>query len=268
MKNGTLYSKRVKKHFARLLKPPPAPPADPLDALAASILGREAGYPAGKRCLDRLLETFVNYNEARVCSPEDLAGMLGNRLPHAGQRCAELRQALNDVFERENRMSLDRLKSMKIKEARQFLATIDGVDEYTVASVILRSLGGHAIPVDDAAWALLRERDLVDPDATRGEIQGFLERAISASDAQAFCHTLEHAAHADHKAAAAPAARRRGRSEKVRSAAAITSRTAAGPGRTRQAATKSKAPPENRKAADGTQPAEAKARNRRSRGSS
>ncbi len=224
MKNGTHYTKRLKKHFSKLLAPPPAAaPGDPLDTLAASILGRDCGYSAGRRSLEHLLATFVDYNEARVCSPEDLAVMIGSRLPRAEERCGQLRLALNDIFERENRMSLERVRSMKLRDARQFLATISGVDEYSVASVVLRSLGGHAIPVDDAAWTLLKSKDLVDPQATRGEVQGFLERAVSAADAHAFCHTLESAAGAGEKVGAARKATSRGKA--VSTASATSSAT-------------------------------------------
>ncbi len=84
-------------------------------------------------------------------------------------------------------MSLERLRSVGRREARQYLEQLEGVDEYAAASVLLWSLGAHAIPVGDRLLSALRAAELVHPTATRAEVQAVLERHVSAAEAQEFC---------------------------------------------------------------------------------
>ena len=196
MKDGSIYSERMRKRFAQLQastseKRPVPELSDPLRQLATAILGTGKGDAAGRHALDLLLEAVVDWNEMRVSSPVELASVIRRSLPRALTHCERLRTALNDVFDKENGMSLDRIKSLKLREARQYLESIASVDRYAVASVVLWSLGGHAIPVDEALLDVLREDDLVHPDATRAEVQAFLERAIGAADAREFCLATE-----------------------------------------------------------------------------
>ena len=191
MKNGTLYAKRLKTVYTKLKqgvsKPEIPEPDEPLLRLAIGILGVGCSDDEARRALDRAFTTLVDWNEVRVSSAFELHRAAGNALPQGVQRCQQLISALRSIFDRENRMSLDRLKSMGRREARTYLEELKGTDEYSVASVIVWSLGGHAIPVNDRLLEALREGDLIHPSASRAEVQAFLERHVSATDAKAFC---------------------------------------------------------------------------------
>ncbi|MGB2984467.1 MAG: hypothetical protein WBE26_01180 [Phycisphaerae bacterium] len=191
MKNGTIYAERVIKAYAKLRQSVPTPripePDNPLHRLGIAVLGvgcsdAEAGY-----AIDRALTTLVDWNEMRVSSSIELNKATGNTIPCGVQRCQELIDALQAIYDRENRLSLDQLKSLGRREARHYLEQLSGVHEYAVASVILWSLGGHAIPVNDRLLKALRGADLVHPSADRAEVQAFMERHVSASDAKEFC---------------------------------------------------------------------------------
>jgi|GEM_PF-1562327 len=217
MKDGSLYADRVRKRFAKLEafrdgEDTPPQLSDPLHQLAAAILGAGEGEAAGRRALDLIFQRMIDWNEVRVSSPVEVAAVIGRSLPQAQTRCERLRRALNDIFEKENVVSLERVKSLRLREARSYLASIDAVDGYAVASVVLWSLGGHAIPVDDLMLKVLRKEELVHPEATREEVQAFLERAIAAVQAKSFCKALQHLAGPDKKQPAGsrkPAASRR-----------------------------------------------------------
>lgn len=191
MKNGTLYAARLKKAYAKFRLSVPKPdipePDDPLCRLGIAILGVAAGEEEAKRALDRALTTMVDWNEVRVSSAFELNKATGNAIPQGVQRCQQLIDALRSIYEHENRLSLDRLQSIGRREARHYLEQLHGVDEYGVASVILWSLGGHAIPVDDKLLQKLRDANLVNLLADRAEVQAFLERHVSAADAKEFC---------------------------------------------------------------------------------
>ena len=191
MKNGTLYAGRLKRAYAKHRQETPAPDIpeveNPLRCVATAILAEGCSVAEARRAIDRALETMVDWNEIRVSDGLELNRATGNIIPHGVQCCERLIRALRTVFASENCLSLDRLKTVGRRDARQFLENLDGVGEYAVASALLWSLGGHAIPVDDRLLAALRDAELVYPTATRAEVQAFLERHISASEAKRFC---------------------------------------------------------------------------------
>jgi endonuclease III len=191
MKNGPLYAKRVKRLFHQLKrtegKPVIGEPTDPTDQLVLSLLSVDSTEEQGAKALRKLREAAVDYNEIRVSSPAEVAGIVKDTIPDGARRARVLVQALNSVFRAGNQMSLAVLHDVGLREARQYLEQLDGVDPYTVASVMLWSLGGHAIPVSDRMLELFRGNDLVDPECGVAEVQSFLERHISAADAKQFC---------------------------------------------------------------------------------
>ncbi len=191
MKNGTLYAGRLKRAYSKLRQTETiqdtSEPDDPLRRLAIGILGEGCTDAVANRAVDRALGTMVDWNEMRVSDAVELNRATGNAIPQGTQRCRKLIAALQSIFDRENRLSLDRLKNIGRREARHFLEQLNGVDEYTVASVLLWSFGGHAIPVNDRLLGALREADLVNPTASRAEVQAFLERHIGAAEAKRFC---------------------------------------------------------------------------------
>lgn len=191
MRNGTLYGARLGKAYATQKNAAPKPrtpePDDPLRRLAIGVLGVACGDDVAERAVNRALTTLVDWNDVRVSSASELNLALGNTVPQGIQHCQRLIAALQAVFDRENKLSLERLRSVGRREARQYLEQLEGVDEYAAASVLLWSLGAHAIPVGDRLLSALRDADLVHPTATRAEVQAFLERHVSASEAQEFC---------------------------------------------------------------------------------
>lgn len=191
MKNGTIFAARLRKAYAKLRQSVPKPeipePDDPLQRLGIAILGVESSDEDAERAIDRAFTTIVDWNEMRVSNAHELNKASGNAIPHGVERCQQLIDALQAVYDRENLLSLDRLKTMGRRDARHYLEQLNGLDEYGVASVVLWSLGGHAIPVNDRLLQALRDADLVNTSADRAEVQAFLERHVSAADAKGFC---------------------------------------------------------------------------------
>lgn len=196
MKNGTAYAAKLRRAYAKLR---PAERAseetpeldDPLRRMAIAILSVGCHEEDGKRALDRALTTMVDWNDIRVSSARELSKAIGNSIPDGITRCQSLIDALRSIYDNENDISLERLKSLGRREAKQYLENLDGVDEYATASVLLWSLGGHAVPVNDSLFAELREAGLVHPEATRAEVQAFLERHVAASEARQFCALIK-----------------------------------------------------------------------------
>ncbi len=191
MKEGTRYAARLKKSYAKFRPTVPTPTIpeadDPLRRLGIAILGVACGDARAERAIDKLLSVMVDWNEVRISSAYEVNRAMDNAVPNGLKYAQRLIDALRCVFRHENRLSLDRLNAVGRREAREYLERLEGVHEYDVASVVLWSLGGHAIPVDDRLLQALRDADLVHPLASRSEVQAFLERHVSAVDAKEFC---------------------------------------------------------------------------------
>src|SRR6201999_1077956 len=95
---------------------------------------------------------------------------------------AKTTQALNDIFEREHTMNLERLKTVSRRDARQFLRELPEIHPFVEAYVMLFSFDGHAFPIDDDSLAYLREHDAVDESATLEEAQKFIEHHLKAEE--------------------------------------------------------------------------------------
>ncbi len=194
MKDGTLYAERLKKAYAKLRKGSTAAEypdlSDPIRCLAVGVLGTDFGEERAERQLNHAMAIMVDWNEIRVSIPLELAAAIGDLSEEGQRRCRNLIAALHAIYERENRVSLDRLQSIGRREARHFLESLKGVDEYAAAMVVLWSLGGHAVPVSNRLLDALRAAELVNPIATRAEVQAFLERNIAASQAKEFCMVM------------------------------------------------------------------------------
>lgn len=228
MKNGTLYARRVKKLYSRLKntygRPQiPEEPTDPVDQLILGLLSVEASEAKAHRALTALGEAMVDINEVRVSTSAEVAAAIATHVPDSTACADAIRASLNAIFKREHALSLDHLQKTGLREAKQYLERLDGVDAGAAASVLLWSLGGHAIPVDRRMHQALRRENCVEPSASRGEVQAFLERNISASDAKMFCLLMNRLS-----SATAPRPHDSGVS-KSRSAGAGKAKTAAGP---------------------------------------
>ncbi len=191
MKKGTFYGTRLKKAYAKFRETVPTPEIpeadDPLHRLGVAVIGEVVGDVEAQRAIDQLLATMVDWNEIRVSRPSEINDAMGNPDSKRLAPCQRLITVLQSIFDRENTLSLDRLKHLGRREARQYLEELDGAGEYAVASVVLWSLGGHGVPVDDRLLKELQAADLVHPAATRAEVQAFLERHIVAAEAKEFC---------------------------------------------------------------------------------
>jgi endonuclease III len=190
MKRGTFYAKEVRKVFNRLVRehgrPKQSGLTDPVEQLLLGILSRGTTEHAAVGALKRLREAVVDVNELRVSSPRELLGPLGKEFPGALEKARDINRALNEIFNREHNLELAQLRDRNRRDAKQYLEKLPGADSHTVASVMLLSIGGHAVPVDDYMLAFFQAAELVDAKASREEVEAFLERNTAASDAYAF----------------------------------------------------------------------------------
>lgn len=197
MKNAAKFAEIIKslqKSFAKEGKTPPAPKIDPLNALVKGALSYDVSDARVEEAQKVIGKEFVNLNELRVATQLEVRDMLGNKFPNIEQRVDLITLSLNTIFEREHTLSLDRLKTISRKDARQFLRELPGMLPYVEAYIMLVGLEGHALPVDAESLAFFRDHGLFDEKTTLDEAQKFLEAHLKVEECWDFYHHLRKTA--------------------------------------------------------------------------
>ena len=163
---------------------------DPIDALIYGVISEKLPDSSAQRAMKEFRHTFVDWNDLRVARPEEIVEILQEDTTVSRAAAVSLTSALRAVFDEYHVVSLETLKKMGKRPAKQVLETLDGVSPYVVSYCMLTSLQGHAIPLTEQMVDYLKRNGIVDPDADLHDIEGFLTRQVAAKDAYEFYGTL------------------------------------------------------------------------------
>ncbi len=158
-------------------------PTDPLEQLLFAFLLWETTLRQADQAYNRLKRRIVDYNDLRVSDPTEIAQAIGERYSRIDERALRLRSVLREIYLREHGMSLESLKEMSKRDARTYLDSLTGMVPFVSASVVLLSLGGHAVPVDEQLVNRLKRDKVIEADAEFDEVRSFLEREIRSAEA-------------------------------------------------------------------------------------
>jgi len=198
MKSATKRADELRSLLRRLLregKPPPKQHLETLDALVRGAMSYDVSDSRAEEAMSAIGKEFCDLNELRVATDLEIQELLGVRYPAIEQRVAMITQSLNDIFEREHTLSLDRLKTVSRREARLFLRELPDIHPFVEAYVMLMALEGHAIPIDDEILGFLRESNAVDERTTLEEAQRFIEHHLKADEIYDFFVLVRRASH-------------------------------------------------------------------------
>jgi len=138
------------------------------------------------RAFRNLQEQFFDWNEIRVSSNRELADAMDG-LPQAEARAQRIIEFLQEVFETTYSFDLESLHKKGLKQAAKQLSRYHAANDFAVAWVTQQSLGGHAIPLDDASLRVLRRLGLIEGDEDNLEnLRGGLEHQIPKSKGSQF----------------------------------------------------------------------------------
>jgi hypothetical protein len=185
MKNATKHADEFRSLFKRLMreeKPEPLAPLEALPALVRGAMSYDVPDSKAEDAMKAINREFVDLNELRVATDLEIQELLGQRYPQIEKRVAMITQSLNDIFEREHTLSLDRLKTISKKDARQFLRELPDIHPFVEAYVMLFSFEGHALPLDEEMLAVLREEEIFEEEISLEDAQKFLEHNIKADE--------------------------------------------------------------------------------------
>jgi len=197
MKNATKHAEELRSLYRKLLKehkPEPREPMDPLKALVRGAMSFDVSDDRADHAMKAIDKEFVDLNELRVATDLEIQELLGQRYPAIEKRVAMITQSLNNIFEREHTLSLDRLKTISKRDARKFLSELPDVHPFVEAYVMLYGFDGHAVPLDDEMLGYLREQEIIDEQTNLEEAQRFVEHHIKHEESHNFFTVLRAAA--------------------------------------------------------------------------
>lgn len=187
MTNASDSAKRLRSLLRKVDRPAdhdgPTQPAEPLEQLLFAFLLWETTLRQADQAYNRLKRRIVDYNDLRVSDPTEIAQAIGERYSRIDERALRLRSVLREIYLREHGMSLESLKEMSKRDARAYLDSLTGMVPFVSASVVLFSLGGHAVPVDEQLVNRLKRDKVIQADAEFDEVRSFLEREIRSAEA-------------------------------------------------------------------------------------
>lgn len=156
-----------------------------------SFLLWESSLSKADKAFAAIKEELLDFNELRVCLPNELMSIIGSRYPRCEERCLRLRACLNAVYEHEHRTALPGIEALAKREARLAIESLEGMVPFVAARVVLIELGGHAFPVDARIAAIVAEQS--DLEESPASIAGKLERAFRAGEIPSIYAALERA---------------------------------------------------------------------------
>ncbi len=160
-----------------------------LEALVWACCLEDASYADAQRALEAIREEFFDWNDVRVATIKELAGVLSH-LPDP-QGCAQrLRTVLQQLFESRYSFDLEWLRKEKLGKVSKYLEEKIRCTPFVTAYVMQNALGGHAIAVDRAAWEVFRLLGLTsEKDEQARRVPG-LERAVPKTKGREFVSLL------------------------------------------------------------------------------
>jgi endonuclease III len=194
MKDSKEYSTRIQKLYRTLKqkfeKPPKLEYSDPIEAVVFAIISENMPIDQAQAAFDRIKTNFVDFNDLRVALPEEILETLGGDQAANRQIAANLAAVLNAVFNAFHYISLEDLKKNGKRPAKQALEKLNGVTDFVADYCMLTALDSHAIPLTKEMINYLKTNDYIHPESDEQEIKGFLERQITAKNANEFYYFL------------------------------------------------------------------------------
>jgi endonuclease-3 len=161
---------------------PPEPGKRPVMEELLYAICRE-GVPTARAdaAFKNLKDLFFDWNEVRVSTVPEVSDALAG-LPNAGARAQRVIEFLQELFEMTYSFTLEDLEKKGLKQAAKQLGRYQAVNDFGVAWVTQRSLGGHAIPLDEPTLRVVRrlrvvEDDGDDKEAVRGTLEHYVPKA-------------------------------------------------------------------------------------------
>ena len=166
-------------------KPDAGPDGSELvDLFVHSFMLWQAPSPDANAALKRLKAAFFDWNDLRVSLTSDIVDVIGHRYWRASDRIARMRDAMNGIFRREHKVSLDRLRTLMKKDAVSYMETLPGMVPFVANRVLLVGVDFHSVPLEEFGLQLLVRASVLPAGMGLGDAAGWVTRHVKAEDAR------------------------------------------------------------------------------------
>jgi endonuclease III len=164
---------------------------------------------AAEQAYAALRDRFFDWNEVRVSSAREIADAIDEYVPDGEPRAQRLIDFLQEVFETTFSFDLEGVQKKGLKQAAKHLSRFQAANDYAVAWVVQKSLGGHAIPLDAAAIRVLRRLGILEEGHDMEALRASLEHQIPKAKGSDFVDLIsvlaeDHCLEADPTCTACP----------------------------------------------------------------
>lgn len=177
----TINKQKLVTQLFGLHKAPKGPEPDERLVLEQFLYAicREGVTPdAAEQAFAALRDRFFDWNEVRVSSTREIADAIDDYVPDGEARAQRFIDFLQEVFETTFSFDLEGLQKKGLKQAAKQLSRYQAANDYAVAWVVQKSLGGHALPLDAAALRVLRRLGLLEDGQDMEALRASLEHQV------------------------------------------------------------------------------------------
>ena len=162
MKNAAAHTKKLTSVIKGLKKKVELPDSDtdPLEVLTIAMLAWESTSDKARAMYVRLIEGTADWNDLRVCMPEEIVSLAGDKSPEALERATRLKMVLRDVYLRHHEVTLLPEFAGRKREIKSAISALDGLTAYAASRVLTLCFDIPQVPVDSQVRELLIKRAL------------------------------------------------------------------------------------------------------------
>lgn len=150
---------------------------DPIEALVGCILSQSTTDAQSDAAYDALVKKFPTWVQVRDARPADLARVIKTS-GLANEKARYIKNALDFIERERGEISLDFLRRMPVREARQWLTQIRGVGPKTASIVLLFALKMPVFPVDTHVHRVTRRLGWITDKTSADKAHEILEALV------------------------------------------------------------------------------------------
>ena len=166
---------------------------DVLDTLLFSVCLENSNLADAESALQRLKESFFDYNELRVSSISEIQNSFVN-MSEPEWRGMRARDIVQHVFESGYSFEVEDLKKKTMDSAEKQLKKVKSLTPFNIAYTLLFSLGSHVVPTDKNILRASIWLGLLEPGTKIKAAGEQFKAAVRKSDVPLFFHLMSQLA--------------------------------------------------------------------------
>lgn len=169
---------------------PPKQSRSVMETLIYATCLEDSSYEEAEQAIQKLLDGFFDLNEIRVSSVDEIKRVIG-KMQAVDWKAMRLREALQDIFEKQYSFDLEPLKRKTLELAQKELSKISHQTHFSQSFTLQTCLQAHLVPVDGSMLKALVWLGLTESDATVEHASEQLKAAMKKADGPYFCYLLK-----------------------------------------------------------------------------